>query len=308
MLFAMTHAFSHRLKPQHLRLVRAIQDHGKLQLAARAVGLSQPAASRLLSEIETDAGGPLFDRLPKGMRATPMGAAFVRHARVILAEIDALSGELSQLRDGTAGVVRVGAVTGPAVGVLVPALMALRERTPDIQPTIEVAPSVALIRGLEEGRFDFVMARPGSDNDTRAFLAWPGRREEVCLLVRGTHPLAGRRITLAETLDHEFVIQEPGSPIRAAVETAFLSHRLPTPAKVTNSSSLLVALSLLAGSDVIAPQTREVAATLIRSQSDFRILDAEEEIAVPPFMVLQLRDRQPSPLTRALLTEVLRRL
>ncbi|WP_323768078.1 LysR family transcriptional regulator [Marinovum sp.] len=304
----MSQALVHRLKPAHLRLIRAIHDDGKLQLAAQAAGMSQPAASRLLSEIETDAGGPLFERLPKGMRATPMGAAFVRHARVILSEIDALSGELGQLRDGTAGVLRVGAVTGPAVGALVPALMALRAEMPDIQPTIEVAPSVTLIRGLEEGRFDFVLARTGSDNDTRAFLAAPGRREEVCLLVRGSHPLAGRRISLAETLDYEFVIQEPGSPIRAALETAFLVNRLPTPETVTNSSSLLVALSLLTGSDVIAPQTREVAETLIRAQTDVRILEAEEEIAVPPFLVLQFRHRQLSPVAQRVLDEVLRRL
>jgi DNA-binding transcriptional LysR family regulator len=297
-----------RLKPAHLNLIRAIHDNGKLQLAADAVGMSQPAASRMLSEIEADLGGPLFERLPRGMEPTLTGAAFVRHARVILAEVAALREEIAMLSGGRAGAVRVGAVTGPAVGALVPALTALRRRMPDIQPTIEVAPSAVLTRGLEEGRFDFVLARIDSDNEVRAFEAYPGRREEVLLLARAAHPLAGRPVSLADTLPYEYVIQEPGSPIRIALENAFLAHRLQTPAQVTNSSSLLVALSLLAGSDIIAPQTREVAQLLTRQGSDVTILELREEIVVPPFLVLHNRNRQLSPAAEHLLDEVLRRL
>lgn len=297
-----------RLKPSHLKLIRAIHDSGKLQLAAEQVGMSQPAASRLLSEIESDAGGALFERLPHGMAPTPIGAAFVRHAQVILAEVDALTNEIDQLRGGMAGAVRVGAVTGPAVGALVPALMEVRADLPDIHPTIEVAPSVTLIRGLEEGRFDFVLARITSGNEVRAFHAFPGRTEQICLLARRTHPLAGRKISLAETLPYEFVIQEPGSPIRTAMENAFLSNSLQTPAQVTNSSSLLVALSILTRSDAIAPQTCEVAQLTTRAASELTILDTREDIIVPSFLVLQARHRQLPPIAQRLLDAVLCRL
>lgn len=297
-----------RLKPSHLRLIRAIGDSGKLHLAADTVGMSQPAASRILSEIEADVGGPLFERLPRGMVPTEIGAAFVRHARVILAEIDALSEEVAQLRGGKAGVVRVGSVTGPTVGALVPALVALRREVPDIQPSIEVAPSVALIRGLGEGRFDFVLARLGPDTRVGSFMAYPGRQEVVSLLVRSDHPLAGRRVSLAETLPYEFVNQEVGLPIRTAVETAFLENGLHTPDRVTNSSSLLVALSLVTGSDAIAPLTREVAQLLTRQNSGFSTVDTTETIVVPPFLVLQPRHSRLSPMAQRLLDEVLRRL
>lgn len=298
----------HRLKPSHLKLIRAIHDTGKLQLAADAVGMSQPAASRLLSEIETGAGGPLFERLPRGMEPTAIGEAFVRHARVILAEIDTLASEIAQMHRGTAGGVRVGAVTGPAVGALVPALVALRVEMPGIRPTIEVAPSVTLVRGLEEGRFDFVLARIGSDNDAGAFEAYPGRTETISLVVRASHPLAGRKVPLSETLPYEFVIQEPGSPIRTALENAFLEHRLHTPAQVTNSSSLLIALNIIADSDAIAPQTREVAQLLTRTASGLAIIETDEDIVVSNFLVLQVRYRALSPVAQRLLDEVLRRL
>ena len=304
----MAFPLAQRLKPSHLRLICAVHDHGKLQLAADTVGMSQPAASRMLSEIETEAGAPLFERLPRGMQATPIGDACVRHARFILAELDTLASEVAQLRNGTAGAVRVGAVTGPAVGALVPALMALRADNPGIRPTIEVAPSVALVRGLEEGRFDFVLARIEAQNDLGAFHAYPGRNESVSLLANASHPLAGRRVCLSDMLPYEFVIQEPGSPIRTAVETAFLESGLPTPSQVTNSSSLLIALNVIAGSHAIAPQTREVAQLLTRIAPSLSILKIEEKIVVPNYLVLQLRHRELSPIAQRLLDEVLRRL
>jgi DNA-binding transcriptional LysR family regulator len=297
-----------RLKPSHLRLICAVHDHGKLQLAADTVGMSQPAASRMLSEIEADVGSPLFERLPRGMLATPIGAAFVRHARFILAEVDTLATEVAKLQDGTAGAVRVGAVTGPAVGALVPALVALRAEMPDIQPTIEVSPSVTLVRGLEEGRFDFVLARVGADNDIRAFHAHPGRTETVSLIASASHPLAGKTVSLEETLPYEFVIQEPGSPIRTALENAFLANRLRTPVQVTNSSSLLIALNIIADSTAISPQTREVAQILTRIAPGLTIIETEEPIVVSSFLVLQVRHRELSPVAQRLLTEVLRRL
>lgn len=297
-----------RLKPSQLKLIGSIEDSGKLQLAAEMVGISQPAASRMLSEIETDVGAPLFERLPRGMVVTEIGAAFVRHARVILSELDTLANEVTQLRGGQAGAVRIGAVTGPAVGALVPALTALREEVPNIEPTIEVAPSVSLIRGLEEGHFDFVLARLGSAQHVRTFMAHPGRIEDVCLIARNAHPLAGRSISLADTLPYEFVIQEPGSPIRSALEQSFLEHRLQTPGLVTNSSSLLIALSIVSGSNAIAPQTREVAQLLTRSPGGLTILETRESTVVSPFLVLQSRHRQLSSVAQRLLDEVLRRL
>ena len=176
-----------RLKPSHLLLVQAIDETGKLHLAAQKAGISQPAASRLLSDIEVDIGGSLFDRHPRGMTATPLGAALVQHARVILSEIASLSEHIAGLQGGHAGTVRVGCVTGPAVGAVLPAMIALRAEAGDIEPTIEVAPSTVLLRGLEERRFDFVIARLDADLDIPA-----AQSRCVCWLPRPTHWRTGK--------------------------------------------------------------------------------------------------------------------
>ena len=95
-----------RIKPAHLDLVLKIAETQQLQLAAQAVAISQPAASRILAEIETNIGSPLFVRHPKGMVMSQAGEVFVRHARVILAEVRTLEDELRHIQSGDLGEVR----------------------------------------------------------------------------------------------------------------------------------------------------------------------------------------------------------
>jgi len=300
--------FARRLKPAHLRLIVKMSETGKLQAAADALGMSQPAASRILSEIETDIGARLFMRLPRGIEPTPLGEAFLRHARAVLSALDNLEAEVRGINLGLAGEVRVGSVTGPAVKYLAPAILRIRTSAPDIEPTFEVGPSSGLVRGLAEGRFDFVIARLPTDHDSRAFHMLPARWEAVSLLVRAGHPLAGRpRVALGDLTRYPWVIQERGSPIRDAVEGAFAAAGVAVPATITNSSSLLVMLSLLEKSDTVAPLSEEVAALLTRAGIGARlaVLDLDREIAVSPYFIIRNRHRPLSRAAERLLDEVL---
>ena len=299
-----------RLKPRQLRLIQRIGETRQLQSAAHMLALSQPAASRVLAEIEAEVGAPLFTRHPKGMEPTLVGETFLRHARVILSELDSLQSEVAGLRSGDAGEVRVGSVTGPTVGCLVPAIQRVREDAPDIQATIEVGPSGQLVRGLEEGRFDFVIARLPPEYDSRQFRIYPARNEVVRLVVREGHPMVGRRRPLAELLGYEWVIQDRGTPIRQSVEGALHAAGLAAPEKITNSSSLLVVLSILGGSDAIAPQSQEVAEVLTgnRLGTSFTTLDIVEDLAVAPYFVIHNRNQQLHRAAERVMAEVFRRL
>jgi DNA-binding transcriptional LysR family regulator len=282
-------------KPNHLGLILKIAEVGQLQIAAAAVAISQPAASRILAEIEKAIGTPLFHRTPKGMEVTPVGEAYVRHARVILSEFDGLEKDVQRLKSGHAGEVRIGSVTGPAVATLIPALAAVRARSPDIDVTIEVGPSIDLVRGLDEGRFDFVFARIPATQDSRDFLVHPARSEIVKLLVRDTHPLVGRTdVPLQDLRDYDWVIQERGSPIRLAVEQTFHRAGVATPTRVINSSSLLIVLSLLESSDAIAPQSKEVASLLSGATlgAHLTTIALSEVITVSPYFIIRNRFKE----------------
>lgn len=300
-----------RLKPAHLSLIVRIAETGKLHLAAERSAMSQPAASRILAEVERRAGVALFDRAPDGMRPTAAGQAVIKHARSILEGLDNLDREIDLLRSGRAGTVRIGAVTGPAVGSVVPAIRACRKRAPDLEISVEVLPSAPLVAALAERQFDFILGRIPADADARPFHLAPARTERVTLLVDRDHPCAGRtRVGLRDLLDHEWVVQERVSPIRSAVEQAFRERGLPTPSKVTNSSSLLVALAMIEGSSAIAPQSDEVARLIERqggATGPVR-LDLEDEITVSPFFVIRNRAHELSRAAEMVLDEVLSRL
>ena len=186
-------SFARRLKSIHLRLVLQVALTGKLQAAAEEIALSQPAASRMLAEIEKLVGAALFTRHAKGMVPTPIGEAVVRHARQILQDLDKLDMDVAQIASGRAGSVRIGTVTGPAVGLVVPVVRAMRAQAPEVEFNIEVAPSTTLMRGLDEGIFDFVVARLAQDYQRQSYRIYPANREVISMLVYGGHPMAQKK-------------------------------------------------------------------------------------------------------------------
>ena len=260
--------------------------------------MSQPAASRILAEVEAEIGAPIFARLPRGMEPTDLGASVLRRCARILAAYDDMDGEINRLRSGQAGKVRIGAVTGPAVGYVMPALRRIWEQAPDIEATIHVAPSVDLVRGLDERHFDFIIARLPLGHDASDLELTPARSERVALLVRKDHPLAGqRRCSLAELRLHEWVMQERGAPIRQAVENAFSRAGLGLPERVINSSSLLVALTALSEGNAITPQAQEVVDLLIQRHLGMGLatLDIEPDIMVEPYFIIRHRHHTAAP-------------
>lgn len=303
--------FARKLKPHHLRLIVKISQSGKLQFAAEALGMSQPAASRTLAEIETDVGFQLFERTAKGMTPTAIGTTFVRHAQSILTSFDNMEAEVEGISEGQLGEVKVGSVTGPAIRCLVPALLKIKAETPDIEANFEVGPSTELIQRLEQGIYDFVIARIPSHYDSRAFNILPARSEIVSLVVRSSHPLAHKaKVSLQDLSDYEWTVQERGSPIRSAVESAFATEEIRMPSHITNTSSLLVMLGLLEHSDTVATLVDEVASLLTRGETNanLSILKLDRQILVPPYFIIMDRGRQLSRAAERLLEEVLTRI
>lgn len=299
-----------RLKPHHLRLLVKISESGRLQFAAEVLGLSQPAASRVLAEMESSIGAPLFERTPKGMTPTPVGQAVLRHAQAILSGYADLETEVAGLQGGQMGEVRVGSVTGPAIRCLVPAILKIKQDAPLIEPTFEVGPSSELMARLEKGQFDFIIARLPNGYDSRAFTVLPARSEVVSLVVRAGHPLLARdRVSLADVARYQMALQVRGSPLRTALEEAFLAQGVQMPAQITNTSSLLIMLGLLEESDTVATMAEEVATLLTRGAggAGLRELPLDRQIMVPPYFIIMERGKQLSRAGERLLDEVLAR-
>ncbi len=292
----MAHTFATRLNLNHLRLIAAIAEHRQLSIAAQALSITQPAASRTLAEAEARMRVPLFERNAKGMIPTNAGEGLARRARNILDELNDAADEVERLRLGRGGIVRIGAVTGAAVGYVVPAIRQLKALAPEAEVHVEVAGSEELIAGLLSLRHDMVLGRVPLRKPPDGLALVRARGERVRIMTHAGHPAAGRaNVPLSELAGAEWVMQGPGAPIRQAVEDAFLEQGAALPRNVINTASLLMALALVRSPDVVTPVSHEVAQLLTGRGSDLVILPVAEPILVAPYSLISLRDRRLSP-------------
>jgi DNA-binding transcriptional LysR family regulator len=293
----------HRLQPKHLHLIRSIAELGQLSLAAQELALTQPAASRMLGEIERYVGSSIFVRTPKGMEPTAVGNALARRAQNVLEEMREAAREVEAIQRGLTGTVRIGAVTGGAVGYVVPAIRTLKAEASTVDIHVDVAPSGEMIRDLLSGQYDFVLGRIPPGIDARQFHVEGATMEEVEIVVHRSHPLVNvDRLNVSDMAHFPWVMQAPGTPLRQAVENVFIEEGAPIPRNIVNTTSLLVMIAMLASSNAIAPMSREVSDLLCRQTpvGNLTTLKLDTPIEVSPYHLITLSGKRLSPIAARL--------
>jgi DNA-binding transcriptional LysR family regulator len=292
--------FVNRLKLRHLRLIVALDDHRKLNRAAAELGLTQPAASKMLGEVEKTVGAPLFERLPRGIEPTRYGEALIRRARQMMSELSQAGDEIDALRSETGGAAAVGAITTPAAALLTDAIRLARARLARLQVSVEVEPSAVLVGRLLEARLDFVLARIPDGIDAALLDYEEIGTESIALVVRRGHPLAGRRVVEpADLAEVDWVLPVRGSLIRRGVETLLRRAGLPAPQPVLSTNSLMLTQVAIAGGDAVAAVAAPVA-DVLRASGGLRTLALAEPIPAEPYGLIRVKGRPLSPAARTL--------
>lgn len=292
------------LKLNHLRMIVAIEDSGQISAAAEVLNISQPAASRMLSEMESITKTSLYERVARGVVLTTFGAALARRARKILLELREASREIGELKSGKGGSVFIGAVTAPAMSLVVPAINKVRKAYPGIEVNIQVETSNVLARELLAARHDFIIGRIPDDLNPRLFEVTEIGIERACLIVHSHHPLLKKKTSsLSDLRDYDWVFQPPGTPLRRTIEDIFLSHGVALPENIVNTSSLLLTCAIICETDAIAPVAVDVAQFLAGKSSkasDVRMLPIDFEINLKPYSMITARERALPPSARLL--------
>src|SRR5690606_41971496 len=115
-----------------LRLMVRIAEANSLTGGAAASHVSLPAASARVKHLEERIGAKLLYRTPQGVTLTPPGQAFVQHARLVLAQIEQLRGDMQEYARGVKGHLRVLSNTTEINVYLAPLLLTIHVRHPDI--------------------------------------------------------------------------------------------------------------------------------------------------------------------------------
>lgn len=247
------------LKTKHLVLLVELGRHGSIMHAAQAANLTQPAASKLLGELEHALGVPLFERLPRGVEPTSYGKTLIRRAGAALAEMDAAHQEVIELQSGLRGRVAVGAILTPAATLVPPAVTLLKSRHAQLHVSIDVDSSRQLVDRLRAGELDIVIGRVTDAGIAGEVNFEPITDEPHCLVVRKGHPLLqGGEITLAHLARQTWILPPDGSVVRERLAALFMSQALEQPSETISTMALPVVTQLLMGSDMVAPMAVEL--------------------------------------------------
>jgi DNA-binding transcriptional LysR family regulator len=299
------------LKLSHLRMIVAIDDYKQISAAAAALNISQPAASRMLTEMETILKAQLCERVSRGVELTQFGRAFAKRARRILLELHEVDREITALKSGAGGSVYLGTVTAPAMSLAVPAIQQVSAAYPGIEVNVRIETSNVLARELLSAKHDFIMARVPDDLDPRLFNVQDLGVERACLIVRRGHPLMEKSVvTLADLPSYDWVFQPPGTLLRRRVEDLFIAADVPLPTTVVNTASLLLTVALVCSSNAIAPIAREMAEFVTENgggASEVRILQTDFEIDLKPYSLISVKDRALPPSAKLFYDLILQR-
>lgn len=249
-----------QIRTRHLQLLDALERHGSLRQAADALAITQPAATKLLAQLEALLGLPLFERTRRGLVATAYGRIMLHHARGALGELSAAREALAYTALGAQGRIALGAVVGSLPRLTAVAVAGLLARHPRLAVAVTVETSATLVPMLARGELELVVGQipDGANPDDLAFE--PLVAEPVEIVARRGHRLSRvRRLSLRELVDEAWVLPPPGTPLRARLDAMFHAAGLGVPRRVVETASTLLATSLSLGSDMIALLSRDVA-------------------------------------------------
>lgn len=281
-----------RLRTRQLLLVAYLGREGHLGRAASAMGISQPAATRLIQEMEDTLGGKLFERGARGMQPTTEGAVLLRYARQVLNDFGAARRELAALAAGLHGTLRVGSVPSALPPLLAPVLAQFKARHARVAVAIEVATSDVMLEQLVRGEVDLMLGRLLEGHHDDVHEGVPVIDEPQMVVARQGHALHDTPgLTLRELARWPWVVQPPGSPQASRFAAMMREGGVHRRLDITETASTIATTALLETSDMLAVMPAALAGHYARL-GVLRTVPIELPMRVPDVYLVWRRGRE----------------
>lgn len=230
---------------RQLEILLAVYEHGGVSAAAEQLHLTQPTVSMQLKKLADALGTQLYQRVGKRQVFTESGEAVVAAARDILARFEDLDARLADYRGLRAGTLRIAVVTTSKY--FIPHLLgSFCDRYPEIDLQFRVGNREQIVSRLHDGLDDlYVFSHPPEHEDIAAsdFLPNP----LVAIAPEG-HPLAQRKsLQLKDLSEHPFLMREPGSGTRYAIEKYFRKQGVELSVRMTIESNEAIKHAVMSG-------------------------------------------------------------
>lgn len=209
-----------------LKLFVAVHEEGTLTRAAAREAIAVSAASKRLMELEEVLGIGLFARNAKGMLLTAAGETLLHHARRMLSDLEKMGLELDEHLQGMRGYVRMLANLSAIIQFLPEDLHDFTTSHERVKVDLEERPSNGVVQGLIDGVADIGIC--SEDTDVQGLHSVAYRRDELVVVMRADHPLAGlESVAFEDTLDSDHIGLHAASSINMRTQNAARSHGKP---------------------------------------------------------------------------------
>ncbi|MCY4301698.1 MAG: LysR substrate-binding domain-containing protein [Aestuariivita sp.] len=248
-----------RLKLRQLRLLVAVGDHGNIQNAALEVGISQPAASKIIQDLEFDFEVKLFKRTNRGVVPTIFGETLIRHGKLIFSQVSHAVQEIDDLTDGHAGRVVIGTLLAASTGLLPAAINLLLENRPRVAIKVAEGTNEVLIPALLSGEIDMVVGRLPTHRYRSNIVQHRLFYDRIVGVVGPSHPLAGQTgVTFNDLRPFGWILPPLETTLRRQIDQFFMNQHNYVPSLTIESVSYLTNRALLQSQDVICLMPEEV--------------------------------------------------
>lgn len=287
-----------RLRLRDLRLLQEVARLGSMAKAARELGITQPAVSKALSELETLLGVRLLDRGAGGVTPTHYGDTLLRHATVMFDELRQVNLDLAHLADPSTGTLRIACPEFVAAGILPIVLERFAKRFPrvivDVVQAENIAPEFRLLR---DRQVDLMIGRVPAPHVSIAedFAIELLFSERMHVVAGASSPWAKKRkIGLTDLVIERWTLPPPDSLAGGLAREAFAAENLPEPQATIISFSLHLRKAAAASGEFLTV-LHDLVLRLSHERSGLRILPLSLKIKAQPVAVITLKQRTPLP-------------
>lgn len=248
-----------RMRMKQIALMLAIEKTGTLGKAAQIMNISQPAASKMLHELERALGVKVFDRVGKSIQINEAGLQTLLSFKGLLGSLEKLQRDIQEFKHGGAGKLNIGSIMAASPTYLTDALVNLKLSHPKINTVIDVGTNEQLMQQLDDGKLDIVIGR--APPSTSLYKFRPLAEEPVSIVCATNHPLIAKHShKFLDLKNYAWVLQPVGTPLRELVNKEFEHHYEELPNfGLLETSSTLITIHLITKTDMLAVLPTSVA-------------------------------------------------
>jgi len=288
-----------RLRLKHLEVFRNVCELHTIRKAAAASNMTQPAATKLIHELEDMFRVVLFQRNQRGMQLTPHGEILRRHTGILMADIGNISADLEQFANGGGGLIRLGILPSLSSNLLAQSINRLIESHPRAHFSITEGTTDELLRALVANDLDITFGRllhaglPGNLRVTKVYT------EAFDIVCGRNHPLAAQDDVKWKDLAREcWALPAVGSPLREIADSMFTSRGDLRPVVAVASSSFHQMRYVIAAGNLLGVIPHSIAERA-SVDGDLVVLRPKQAAKVAPISLIARSDIELAPAVAA---------